>query len=292
MYFLSWMAHAQVYINVSPENEDPSAELQVDATDKGIVLSSVHLVDKDLKDPIDSTPKDGLLVYNSNLTAKVDPGYYFWSEADSEWKKLGGIVEKKTIIQNINKEFLGYDPTGIGASAPNSFNLPNGGTATKQRCVKWEISNGGNGHTYCAYTSSVTKDFENSFNAARNIGGYIVTIVSDAEWDFVKNNIINDNSNKGGTILNNSIWLGYVKLQTPGNLTPKYRWITDETWENNWSNNATTQSHFSPNQPQAASDNANPRCTMISSLNQNANRLWTSEFCTTLTSHLIVEFNQ
>lgn len=292
MCFLSWIAQAQVYINVPTEDEDPSAELQIDADNKGIVLSSVNLIDKNLTDPIVTIPQDGLLVYNANLTGKVDPGYYYWSETDQEWKKLGGIVEKGTIIQNINKEFLGYDPTGIGANAPNSFNFSNGGTATKQRCMKWEISNGGNGHTYCAYTASETKDFERTFNAVRNIGGYIVTIVSDAEWDFVKNNVINDASNMGGTILNNSIWLGYVKLQTPGNLMPKYRWITDETWENNWSNNASTQSHFLPNEPQAASTNANPRCTMVSSLSQNANRLWTSQVCTALTSHIIVEFNQ
>src|SRR5690554_1163534 len=152
---------------------------------------------------------------------------------------------------------------------------------TKERCARWEINEGGNGHVYCAYTSTNSLNFNTLFTVAKGLGGYVVTIVSDAEWNFVKDNIINVGPGLGGSVLSNNIWLGYTKISTPGNPTPKYQFITGESWENRWSNNATTQSQFATGEPQAATVNTTTRCTYISSSASDPQRLWRSQPCST-----------
>lgn len=288
------LTNAQVYINVEEENEKSSAILQVDGTDKGMTFPHVNLVSTTSFAPIEQTPAEGLIVYNPNLTKEIEPGYYYWTNVSpARWVRLGGKDVTGTIIQNIDIDFLGYNPTGVGASAPNTFSLNGGGTATKERCAKWEKVNGGNDHTYCAYTASTNKDFNSTFQSIKNINGYMVTITSKKEWDFVRNNVINDGKSLGGTNLNQAIWLGYVKFATPGNLTHKYHWITNESWENNWSNNATVQHNFDTNQPDSAASNTNSVCTYIQT-SSSSSRLWRSQACTSTSNmtNLIVEFNQ
>ncbi len=294
LFALMPILDAQVYLNVEETAKSNSADLQVDSENSGVALPHVFLNSTDDYLPIVEEPQPGLLVYNPNLTQGIDPGYYYWavSPSPAHWEKIGGINEKGTIIQNVDIEFMGYDPTGIGASSPNNISIgPK--TASKQRCSKWEINQGGNGHVYCAYTVSSTIDYGEAFQAAKNVGGYTVTIVSDAEWSFVKNNIINDGLGLGGTLLSSNIWLGYVKLATPGN-GYNYFWMTNETWENNWSNNSTTQSYFVTGEPEEYNANNNTRCTYIQSTTANADRLWSSQTCasTSNMTNLIIEFNQ
>jgi hypothetical protein len=287
------LTNAQVYINVEEENEESSAILQIDAENKGITFPHVFLTSISSYAPIEQIPAEGLIVYNPNLTKEIQPGYYYWKSTPTpHWERLGGVNDKGTIIQNIDIEFLGYNPTGNGSSAPSTFSV-NGASATKQRCVKWNVADGGNDHTYCSYTINNGRNFNDTFQAIKNINGYMVTIVSKKEWDFVMNNVINDGKGLGGTNLNQAIWLGYVKFATPGNLTHKYHWITNESWENNWSNNATVQHNFDTDQPDSAASNTDSVCTYIQT-SSSSSRLWRSQACTTTTNmtNLIVEFNQ
>lgn len=281
---------AQVYVNVDEANQESSADLQIDSNNSGFGVPQVMLTSLTSYAPIASEPKPGLVVYNPNTNDEIEAGLYVWvaEPAPAHWEMLGGLDRKGTIIQNIDKEFLGYDPVGSGFSAPVPAGL------NKQRCARWEINDGGNGHVYCAYTSTSTRNFHNTYNLARSAGGYVVTIVSDAEWDFVKDNIINDGLSQGGSALTNNIWLGYVKLKTPGNDDLKYHWITGETWENKWSNNASTQSHFASGEPQPADSNTSTRCTFINRSASDSNRLWRSQTCGTVSNmnNIIIEFNQ
>ena len=294
LIMIGCFVQSQVYINVAEADQENSADLQIDSENSGFGFPQVMLTTTTSFSPISSEPKPGLVVYNPNLTDKIQPGLYVWvtDPAPAHWQILGGIDQEGTIIQNIDTDFLGYNPIGVGASSPASFTI-GGSTATKQRCAKWNIGDGGNGHTYCAYTTPGAINFNDTYTSIRNIGGYIVSVVSTAEWNFVKNNVINDGLSSGGTILTSNIWLGYVKLATPGN-GYRYFWMTGETWENNWFNLATTQSYFTAGQPEAASANANPRCTFIQRSAVSADRLWSSQACTTTANmnHVIVEFNQ
>lgn len=295
LILISSFINGQVYINVEELNQEKSADLQIDSENSGFGIPQVMLTSISSFSPISSEPKEGLIVYNPNLTNEIEPGVYVWvtNPSPSHWEILGGTNNKGAIIQNIDVEFLGYNPIGTGIDSPESFSLGSGRIATKQRCAKWEITNGGNGHTYCAYTASLGANFNDIQTAIRSINGYVVTIVSNSEWDFVRNNIINDELGLGGTILSNNIWLGYVKLSTPGN-GYRYFWMTGETWENNWFNEATTQSYFTTGQPQIASENNAARCTFIQRTALSVDRLWSSQACTATTNmnHIIVEFNQ
>ncbi len=261
LFVFTWFtpSFSQVYINVDEADQVSSADLQIDSENSGVALPHVLLNSINSYAPIATEPKAGLIVYNPNLTRDIDPGYYYWSNSTSpsRWVKIGGIEEKGTIIQNVDIDFLGYNPTGVAASTPATFSIGTK-TATRQRCAKWETSLGGNGHVYCAYTINNTINFNEAVTAARDRNGYIVSIVSDSEWTFVKNNVIQDGLSLGGSTLDNNIWLSYVKLATPGN-SFKYYWMTGETWENNWSNNATTQSYFATNQPEESSANNTTR---------------------------------
>lgn len=281
---------AQVYVNVDEANQEISADLQIDSNTSGFGVPQVMLTSLSSYAPIASEPKPGLVVYNPNTNDEIEAGLYVWvaNPSPAHWELLGGVDRKGTIIQNIDKELLGYDPVGSGFSAT----VPPG--LSKQRCVRWEITDGGNGHVYCAYTSTSTRNFHTTYDQAKTIGGYVVTIVSDAEWNFVKDNIINDGLGQGGSALTSSIWLGYVRLKTPGN-SFKYHWITGETWENKWSNNASPQSHFASGHPDPVVGTTNTtQCTFINRSASDSNRLWRSQTCDTTTNmnHVIIEFNQ
>lgn len=284
---------SQVYVNVPNVAEhEVSADFQVDPvnTKKGVALPLVELTSIDSYSPIVQQPKPGLLVYNITINEQLTKGYYYWATTPTpHWEKMGGTVSKYTILQDIDENILGYSPTALGASAPSAITI-GGSTATKTRCMKWELSAGGNGHTYCGYTIAAAKDFTTTFNAIKAMNAYMVTITSDSEWDFVKTNIINYTT----TPLNNPIWIGYVSLATPGN-AQKYRWITNETWSNNWGNTSSVQATFASGNPAAATSG---RCSLIAGNAYNANRQWYSAACTNTAfqganiNHVIVEFNQ
>lgn len=301
----SFSSYGQVQINVEKGKEDLSASLQVGylGTKKGVSIPQVALISKTEYAPIRTEPKEGLMVYNTVIGEDLDKAYYFWSkENGGHWESLGGVVNKSTIIQNISPSVLGYEPKTLGSAAPASFAIA-GGTANKIKCVTWELNVGGNGHTYCGYSVNKDVDFGQMFTAAKEQGAYVLTLTSNTEWNFVKNNLIND--------LQNPIWLGYATVRTPGN-PYKYRWITGETWNNSWGNSANVQAVFAPNNPKSTVDyygadpfagnyeskNATGLCTLISGSVYNEDRQWYSTGCNTSTfqsvgiNQVVLEFNQ
>jgi len=191
------------------------------------------------------------------------------------------------ILQNVNELILGYKPSGSGSTSPQTITV-GGITATKEHCVKWEMGKGGNGHSYCGYKvpTGQNLDFAQAFNFAQAAKGYMITLTSTEEWDFVKKEVI-----LGTRPLNGPIWIGYTALKTPGN-PYEYRWITNESWRNNWGNDASTQSFFATNQPAAAGEGL---CTLISA---SGNREWFSQNCDakvhsgTNINSFIIEFDQ
>ena len=92
-------AFAQVGIGTSTPN--PSSQLEVVATDRGVLLPRVAL-----KSSIDTTTIVGgnvnsLLVFNTNTIADVSPGYYFWY--NNRWYPLGNI----TALLDTNEKVTG-----------------------------------------------------------------------------------------------------------------------------------------------------------------------------------------
>ena len=273
---------AQVTLNVADENIEASADFQIYSENKGFAMPQIALTKINSYLPIISQPINGLLVYNTTNNTELSSGLYYWS--NNQWNKMGIVQNKATIIQNVNEEYLGYK-LGTTVNPPNTLE-----NAQLTTCAKWEIKNGGNGHTYCGYNNATTNlTFTKVYNAAKTNGGYVVTITSDEEWDFINDNIIKAK----GKELNNAIWLGYTKIATPGNAA-KYNWITNEKSVYNWGLESNVQARFIANQPENASLNTNSKCTYILPTSINANRQWSSSDCTTTTNHqnFIIEFSK
>ncbi|MGV0935931.1 lectin-like protein [Empedobacter falsenii] len=274
---------AQVTLNVDDQNIEASADFQIYSQDKGFAMPQVALTNIVNYAPITTQPIEGLIVYNTTNNTELSSGLYFWS--NNKWNRMGIVEEKSTIIQIVDEEYLGYKLATTAVTPPATLE-----TAKLTTCAKWEIKNGGNGHTYCGYNNATANlAFTKVYNAAKTYGGYVVTINSDEEWDFINENIIT----ASGKELNNAIWLGYTKLASPGNAA-KYNWITGEKSVYNWGLNSSVQARFIENEPESSSINTNTRCTYILPKSINSNRQWSSSDCTTSTNHnnFIIEFSK
>ncbi len=119
----------------------------------------------------------------------------------------------------------------------------------KATVVEWEISEGGNGHFYEAIGVSVGISWTDANKAANLKGGYLVTITSQAENDFVH------------ALINNATYWDYPCGPWIGGYQPEgspepaggWRWVTDEpflysNWNdqqpNEWQGNNENRIHF------------------------------------------------
>lgn len=82
--FAGLLASAQVGVGTPTPN--PSAELHIQAADKGVLIPQVKL--KSLTDASSITEGNvnSLLIFNPSDTNGVEPGYYYWW--DSKWERL------------------------------------------------------------------------------------------------------------------------------------------------------------------------------------------------------------
>jgi len=101
-FFLGNIAMAQNNVGIGTNLPDPSAKLDVKATDKGLLIPNVSLTAKNVAAPITS-PAISLLVYNTNTSGaapnNVYPGYYYWDgtiwvrlhSSDNDWTKSSTV---------------------------------------------------------------------------------------------------------------------------------------------------------------------------------------------------------
>lgn len=78
-FYIPFTAIAQLGINTTTPH--PSAALQVESTNKGILIPRVNITNTASQLPISTTPKDGLLVYNSGTAPGTSQTLYFWDSA-------------------------------------------------------------------------------------------------------------------------------------------------------------------------------------------------------------------
>ncbi|PWN57990.1 C-type lectin domain-containing protein [Chryseobacterium viscerum] len=183
---------------------------------------------------------------------------------------------------------LGYIPVKASQRAvPAIF----GGVSVSEKgCKKWS-GIGANGHTYCAYQLGGGKNFYDTFSFAKQVGGYVVTMTSNAERTFVNTNILT------GYTLNNNIWIGYNKVAYPGNST-EFTWITGEDWTIDWttSPNSTPQSFFASGEPNNGGGTEGS-CHIYNTAG-SASRQWndlsgsSTNFAGSVFDQVILEFNE
>jgi len=79
-------------VGIGTLNPDQSSQLDITATNKGLLIPRVQLTQLSLQTPIIGTAPASLLVYNTQKINDVTPGFYFWSGV--KWVR---IINKEDI---------------------------------------------------------------------------------------------------------------------------------------------------------------------------------------------------
>ncbi len=126
-----------VGVNETGAAGDNSAMLDVEATDKGILVPRIALVAKNNNNPV-TAPATSLLVYNTATSGTganaVRPGFYYWD--GTEWMRLvddrPDVYVGKFIINstgNVNITGLPFQPRSIKFEAYGNVSGDFGGSA-------------------------------------------------------------------------------------------------------------------------------------------------------------------
>lgn len=114
----------QAQVGIGTVTPDASAILDVEATDKGMLVPRVDIADLTTAAPV-TTPATSLLVYNTNTI--TGEGFYYWN--GTKWVSIsnGGAIDDLTdgISDNVNNVFLGEN-TGVNI-VPGSGTFGEGG---------------------------------------------------------------------------------------------------------------------------------------------------------------------
>ncbi len=270
-------------VGIGTTNPHPSAILELNASDKALLLTRVALTGTDDVTTI-PTPTAGMIVFNTvdTVGANAVKANNLYRFNGTSWDFFVDNDLLTGTVAGFNTSTLGYDPVKASEKATVTT-APGGATVTLLGCK----TNPANGHVYCAYQLSAGTNFYNTFNLAKQIGGYLVTMTSNAERTWVNTNIVNSGT---GYNLNNNIWIGYNKVAYPGNPN-KFVWITGENWTIDWTTNpnATPEHWFNSGEPNNAGGTEGS-CQILPS----GSRQW-NDLTGTSTSgfvFVIVEFNE
>lgn len=225
--------YSQVGINTS----NPQGILDINSNNQGVVFPNVMLTDASIEAPVinpnGTNLAIGTIVYNTNTAGttpnNVSPGYYYWN--GTRWQSFSQISISNTSISTlIDPNILGYIPSytaTASTSAPPSLSIGSG---------TYNLINTGvnpiTGHTYACYAAPAVTTANNiswfdAYNAAKNMGGYLATFTTDAEWQYVETNLLS------APIFDTTrAWIGMCKFSwfAGGALTPDptMKWITGE----------------------------------------------------------------
>ena len=270
---LACSAFAQIGISSNPNFVmHPDAAIHIEEGNHVVKFPHVSL--QGISDIITvENPTVGLMVYNTNDGVSPRKGFCYWD--GSKWinyEDTKAVLASEVDLEEVSINMLGYNPEGKATQAANTFSFTNGSrtiTFTKQGCVKFE----GNNHTYCGYTTNIPLDWKEAFIGAKMQKGYMVTITSKKEWDFIVNNfyrnqnlLINGESNKNFRSLiqdSRRIWIGYNKVKPIG-YHQQFTWITGEASEVDWLTGKRF-SGFAPNEPNDSQGNEG--CSHIHKVN-------------------------
>ncbi len=125
LFSATFLIAQTVGINSTGAVPSTSAMLDVSATNKGLLVPRVNIIDLNTDVPV-SSPVTSLLVYNTNATSGV--GYYFWngskwvnlkdsdSNADEDWYEVGTT----NTPNDINDAIFTNGNVGLGTTSPNA----------------------------------------------------------------------------------------------------------------------------------------------------------------------------
>ncbi|MDM1361074.1 hypothetical protein HX052_13550 [Myroides marinus] len=110
---LSATAFAQVKngVGFGAKKVDPSAALQVDATDKGVLIPRIDI--KDLATyglAGNGTPVGGMIVFNKTAVANADTtkaisvGFHYWSTTTNQWELITSQSQLNKVVNEVKEE--------------------------------------------------------------------------------------------------------------------------------------------------------------------------------------------
>ena len=99
--FINLQVFAQ-NLGIGPDtfDPDPSAGVEMQFTDKGLLIPRVTLTSTTSTSPITTPVATSLLVYNTATNGDVTPGFYYWT--GSKWMRLLAIDDKPAWLLNGN----------------------------------------------------------------------------------------------------------------------------------------------------------------------------------------------
>ena len=281
LLFTIFAANAQT--GIGTDNPNAKAVLDVAGTGKGIIFPHYATADR----ATGLTAADiGFTYYDTTLK-----GYYVWNGTAWSQDPFGAAASITATSSGFSSSLLGYEPVKASQKVTVTT-APGGATVTALGCKV----NPANGHVYCAYQLSSGTNFYNTYLLAKQIGGYIVTMTSNAERIWVNTNIL---ANGTGYNLNNNIWIGYNKVSYPGNPV-KFLWMTGEEYKIDWSTSpaATPESWFLPSEPSNGGGSGSEGSCHIAGTAASATRGWndvggsgTVAYSITI-DQVIIEFNE
>ncbi|MBI2966928.1 MAG: hypothetical protein HYY40_03830 [Bacteroidetes bacterium] len=150
-------------INLTGASPDGSSGLDVDFTDKGVLIPRIALTQTSLATPVTS-PATSLLVYNTASVNDVTPGYYYWN--GSAWMRLlnGGSFGGTTdyLARWLSATDLGTGITrdngtyvGIGSAPSTSYRLLVTSANSAYDAVYGEHTSGSVGSVYNGVSGKV-----------------------------------------------------------------------------------------------------------------------------------------
>lgn len=232
---LGLQANAQVGINT----EAPKATLDVKAKNtngtspEGVIaprLTGNQLVSAN---NVYNSNHVGMIVYVNSVPTTTSAktinvtaaGYYYFD--GTVWNGMGAQSTTTTLSVSsiIDPNILGYVPSTTANATSNSPLTITLGTNVISRVATMSY----NGHSYAAYSTSENGlTWYSAYNMAKDMGGYLATFTTDAEWQAVETSLLTAHS----IFDTQSAWIGFAKFSwfagaalTPD---PEEKWITGE----------------------------------------------------------------
>ncbi|PIF70489.1 hypothetical protein [Flavobacterium sp. 2] len=190
----AYSAYSQVGVGTLEPN--PSSQLEVMATNKGVLIPRIALKSTADVSTIANGNVNSLLVFNTAKTTDVTPGYYYWY--DGKWNKIlvsgdANVSAGAVVFNPVTNEFTYTNAGGVGEKIDLSTII--GANETKTNIVK----NTDGTYTYNAeaggkYTIDVIGDVANNFdtivnndNVQKILNSLITNVQGSVSFDATKN---------------------------------------------------------------------------------------------------------
>lgn len=241
LFLFPFMLTAQVGINTT--TPDASSMLDINATDKGLLIPRISIPDLNTAAPI-ATPAESLLVYNTNTT--TGKGFYYWN--GTQWTPFtGGGADNDWIISG-NEMYNGNTGNvGIGTTTPSTklhiegagtasnildenFESNSLGTLTTSGSQSWYVqSTQVGGGTYAAASGTISHNQQTNLIANVTLSApatlsFKYRVSSEAGYDFLRFLIDGTTQNSWSR---SSGWVTVTYNLTAGNHTLTWRYIKD-----------------------------------------------------------------